>query len=53
LWTDFNAPVPFGPVIYRWFALDMARPTFATADTWYQRLAERPAFFKVVMKPLS
>jgi hypothetical protein len=40
-------------VIYRWFAADIARPAFAARRHLVQRWAERPTFFKVVMKPLS
>ena len=45
--------IPLGPVIYAWFALPIERPARPHVEAWYHRLAERPAYRKTVMLPLS
>lgn len=51
---DFTiGDIPVGAVAYRWFALDLPRPTYPALAVWYRRLTKRPAFAKTVMMPLS
>ena len=41
--------VALGPLVYRWFELDIDRPDLPSLQAWYGRLAERPAYQKTVM----
>lgn len=45
--------IPVGINTYRFFALDIARPSLPNVEAWYKRLCERPAYQKWIMKPLS
>jgi len=38
------ADVPLGPMVHRYFDLDVARPELPNVTAWYKRLSERPAF---------
>jgi len=42
-----------GVVTYRFFALDFNRPRLQHLEAWHRRLAERPAFQRHVMLPLT
>jgi glutathione S-transferase len=42
-----------GCAAWRWFALPIERETLPHLQRWFERLAERPAFRKVVMTPLT
>ncbi|NEX64742.1 glutathione S-transferase family protein [Noviherbaspirillum galbum] len=44
--------IAVGCAAWRWFALPIARAPLANLERWFQRLAERPAFRKIVMVPL-
>jgi glutathione S-transferase len=43
------ADIVAGVSLYRWFTMDIERPQTPHVALWYKRLAERPAFRKVVM----
>ncbi|TFW10173.1 glutathione S-transferase family protein [Oxalobacteraceae bacterium OM1] len=45
--------IAVGCAAWRWFALPIAREPLADLERWFQRLAERPGFQKVVMLPLT
>jgi len=47
------ADLPLGPMIHRYFALDVARPEFPNIAAWYGRLRARPAFAEHVMFPFG
>jgi glutathione S-transferase len=38
------ADIPFGPMIHRYFALDVDRPDLPHISAWYRRLHDRPAY---------
>jgi glutathione S-transferase len=40
-----------GVNVYRWYALDVKRPTLPRVEAYYKRLQQRPAFQKHIMKP--
>jgi len=42
-----------GVNVYRWCALDVKRPKLPLVEAYYQRLQQRPAFQKNIMKPLT
>lgn len=42
-----------GVVTYRFFALDFERPSLPHLESWHARLADRPAFQRHVMLPLT
>jgi glutathione S-transferase len=41
--------IPVGCMVYRWFALDIARPELKHLKAWHERLATRPAYARHVM----
>jgi glutathione S-transferase len=41
--------IPVGCFVYRWYALDIARPELKNVRAWYERLGTRPAYAKNVM----
>jgi glutathione S-transferase len=43
--------MPAGTTLYRYFTLDIPRPEIPNVESWYSRLAERPAFQEHVMLP--
>jgi len=43
------ADVIAGVYMYRYFAIDIARPALPNVEAWYQRLATRPAYQEHVM----
>lgn len=45
--------IPLGATAYRWFNMDIERPDLPHLETWYQRLAVRPAYRKVIMLPIT
>ncbi|SHE54529.1 Glutathione S-transferase [Kaistia soli DSM 19436] len=45
--------IPLGCFAYAWFGLPIERPDLPALTAWYDRLAERPAYRKVVMVPLT
>lgn len=47
------ADIPFGPMAYRYFNLDVARPELPNLTAWYRRLCDRPAFQEHVMIPFG
>ena len=42
-----------GVNVYRWYALDVKRPLLPRVESYHQRLKQRPAFQKHIMKPLT
>jgi glutathione S-transferase len=45
--------IPVGIMAYRWFALPLQRPDYPALSAWSDRLAERPAYQKHVIQPLT
>lgn len=43
------ADIPTGATLYRYFSLDIERPTIPAVEAWYQRLQSRPAYREHVM----
>jgi glutathione S-transferase len=43
--------IPAGAQLYRYFTLDIARPSLPNVEAWYGRLTERPAYCEHVMVP--
>jgi glutathione S-transferase len=51
---DFTmGDIVVGVNVYRWYALDVKRPSLPRLETYYKRLQQRPAFQKHIMKPLT
>jgi glutathione S-transferase len=42
-----------GVNVYRWYALDVKHPKLSRVEAYYERLKQRPAFQKHIMKPLT
>lgn len=42
--------IPLGCVAYRYFNINVKRPKLPKVEAWYQRLSERPAYRKHVMR---
>ncbi|WP_448511596.1 glutathione S-transferase family protein [Photorhabdus laumondii] len=47
------ADIALGPMIYPWLNIPIKRPFLPNIERWYQLMAERPAFKKIVMIELS
>jgi glutathione S-transferase len=47
------ADIPIGTSLYRYFNLDIDRPSVPNVEAWYQRLQDRPAFRQHVMVPFG
>lgn len=45
--------IPLGCFAYAWFEMPVERPPLPNLHGWYQRLAQRPAYRKRVMLPLT
>jgi glutathione S-transferase len=45
--------IPAGTTLFRYFALDIKRPALPYVESWYGRLAERPAYRAHVMRPFE
>ncbi len=45
--------IPMGCAIWRWMSLPIDRPQYDHLKDWFDTLCERPAYKKVVMKPLT
>ena len=45
--------IPLGCVVYRYFNVDVYRPALPNVEAWYQRLSQRPAYKKHVMRPFG
>lgn len=51
---DFTmGDIPLGCAVWRWMALPIERPPLPNLRRWFDALAQRPAYQKVVMLPLS
>ena len=42
-----------GPVVYRWFNIEIERPDLPNLELWHDLLTERPAYRKTVMVPFT
>jgi glutathione S-transferase len=47
------ADIPAGANLYRYFALDIERPSLPNVEAWYGRLQSRPAYCEHVMVPFD
>lgn len=45
--------IPLGAAAYRWFELEIRRPSMPSLEAWYERLRGRPAYRANIMLPLS
>jgi len=45
--------IAVGVNVHRWYALDVKRPSLPRVEAYYERLKQRPAFQKHIMKPLT
>lgn len=45
--------IPLGAISWRWFGIDMERPSLPNVEAWFKRLSQREAFKKSVLLPLS
>jgi len=45
------ADIPVGALLFRYFTLDIERPSMPHVETWYRRLEDRPAYREHVMVP--
>ncbi|MHA6730211.1 glutathione S-transferase family protein [Devosia sp. A369] len=45
--------IALGVWVWRWVALSLERPDLPNLQKWYARLAERPAYRKTVMQPIT
>lgn len=45
--------IPLGTAAYRWFELEIRRPSMPSLEAWYERLCARPAYQATVVLPLS
>ena len=49
--TDFTmGDIPLGAVAYRYFNIDIERPSLPNMEAWYERLCQRPAYQQHVMR---
>ncbi len=47
------ADISVGTTLYRYFELEIERPTFPNVERWYRTLQERPAYRSHVMVPFA
>jgi glutathione S-transferase len=47
------ADIPAGTSLYRYFELEIDRPTVPNVEAWYRRLQQRPAYREHVMVPFG
>src|SRR5262245_27887816 len=47
------ADIPAGTSLYRYFELDIERPSVPNVEAWYRRLQDRPAYRTHVMVPFG
>jgi len=47
------ADIPAGTSLFRYFGLDLERPSLPHVEAWYDRLRERPAYREHVMVPFT
>ena len=47
------ADIPFAGFVYRWFEMDVERPSMPAFEAWYERLCARDAFREHIMVGLS
>jgi glutathione S-transferase len=45
------ADIPAGTLLFRYFTLDIERPSLPNVEAWYHRLSDRPAYREHVMVP--
>jgi glutathione S-transferase len=45
--------LPLGCVVWRWLALPVGRDILPNVQRWFESLAQRPAYARIVMQPLS
>lgn len=47
------ADIPVGTTLYRYFELDIERPTIPNVEKWYRRLQDRKAYRENIMIPFT
>lgn len=47
------ADIPIGTCLYRYFELDIDRPSVRHVEAWYERLCDRPAYQTHIMIPFE
>jgi len=52
--NDFTmGDIVVGVFVYRWYALDVKRPSLPRIEAYYERLKQRPPYQQHIMRPLS
>ena len=47
------ADIPLGCIAYLYFNVEVERPALPNVEAWYERLSQRPAYQKHVMRPFG
>ncbi|WP_110708643.1 glutathione S-transferase [Salinicola sp. CR57] len=47
------ADIPAGTTLYRYFELEIPRPSLPNVEAWYRRLQQRPHYQRHVMRPFG
>jgi glutathione S-transferase len=47
------ADIPAGTSLYRYFRIDIERPSVPNVEGWYRRLQDRPAYREHIMVPFG
>ena len=47
------ADIPAGTSLYRYFGIEIERPSIPNVEAWYRRLQERPAYREYIMVPFG
>jgi glutathione S-transferase len=47
------ADIPIGTNLYRYFNIEIERPSLPNVEEWYRHLQDRPAYRKYVMVPFG
>lgn len=47
------ADIPAGTALYRYFELEIERPSLSNVERWYRALQQRPAYREHIMVPFG
>lgn len=51
--TFTMADIPAGMTLYRWFEMDIQRPSMPNLEAWYERLRQRPGYLTAICIPFD